>query len=198
MTLSPRTLVSTVACLFTWVAAAPGAQVSKYKFEDILDFVAPLPEKVFLPAESFRTVVTTILEKSSDFGFRTLSPILQKGRMVLRLFLTTGKSFKKHLGSRKMGNSIVEEAYRNLPLPHFMWVCEISNTEAFLKHEVYGEILWDGTRNAREPDGWIALHYPEVLIVDMGSALNKEQNLFKFNLKDSTPYPLYKNNLQPI
>jgi hypothetical protein len=114
------------------------------------------------------------------------------------LFLTTGKSFKKHLAVRQMGQPIVEEAYRNLPLPHFLWICEISNTDAYSKHEVYGEILWDATRNAHEPNGWIALHYPEVLIVDMGSALNSDQNLFRFALKGSTPYPLYKNNLQPI
>ncbi len=178
--------------------AGAGAQTSKYNFKDIVDFVAPLPEKVFLPAESFQTVVTAILERSSEFGYKALSPSLQNGRLVLRLFLTTGKSFKKHLGARKMWNSLVEEAYRNLPLPHFVWVCEISNTDAYSRHEVYGEILWDATRNAHEPNGWIALHYPEVLVVDMGSALNSEQNLFQFKLHDSTPYTLYKNNLQPI
>ncbi len=182
----------------TGLVSGSGAQASRYKFEDIVDFIAPLHEKVFLTAESFQTVVTAILEKNAVFGFRALSPALQNGRLVLRLFLTTGKSFKKHLGSRKMGNSMVEEANRNLPLPHFLWVCEISNSDAYSRHEIYGEILWDATRNAREPNGWIALHYPEVLIVDMGSALNQGQNLFKFKLQDSTPYPLYKNNLQAI
>jgi len=77
-------------------------------------------------------------------------------------------------------------------------VCEISKAEAYSKHEVYGEILWDATRNAREPNGWIALHYPEVLIVDTGSALNQQQKLFKFKLENSTPYTVYKNNLQQI
>src|SRR6266511_5648194 len=182
----------------TGAVSGPGAQSSKYRFSDILDFVAPLPERVFLPAESFQTVVTSILKKNSPFGFKALSPSLHKGRSVLRLFLTTGKSFKKHLGSRTMGNSLVEEAYRNLPLPHFLWVCEISKTDAYSHHEVYGEILWDATRNAHEPNGWIALHYPEVLVVDMGSALNSEQNLFKIKLQKSRPYPLYKHNLQPI
>jgi hypothetical protein len=182
----------------TGMVSGPGPQASKYQFSDIVDFIAPLPQRVFLPAESFQTVVMAILEKSSDFGYKTLSAFLKNEQLVLRLFLTTGKSFKKHLGSRKMGNSLVEEAYRNLPLPHFMWVCEISTTDAYSRHEVYGEILWDATRNADEPNGWIALHYPEVLIVDMGSALNSQQNLFKFELQKSTPYPLYKNNLQPI
>jgi hypothetical protein len=182
----------------TGLVSGAGAQASRYKFKDIVDFIAPLPEKVFLPAESFQTVVLAILEKSSDFGFKVLSPSLQKSRLVLQLFLTTGKSFKKHLAGRGMGNSLVEDAYRNLPLPHFVWVCEISSTDAFARHEIFGEILWDATRNAREPNGWIALHYPEVLIVDMGAALNGQQNLFKFNLKASSSYPLYKNNLEPI
>ena len=181
----------------TGIVSGAGAQASKYSFQDIVDFIVPLPEKVFLPAEDFQTVVTAILE-SSEFGFKVLSQSLKASRLVLRLFLTSGKSFKRHLGHRKMGNSVVEDMYRNLPLPHFVWVCEISNVDAFSRHEVYGEILWDATRNAREPNGWIALHYPEVLVVDIGSALNKPQDLIKFDLKNGTPYKLYKNNLQPI
>ena len=175
-----------------------GPQSSKYKFDEIVDFIVPLHEKVFLPAESFQTVVLAILEKDSVFGFKALSPSLQSHRLVLRFFLTSSKSFKKHLGTRKMGNPVVEEAYRNLPLPHFLWVCEISNVDAFSRHEVYGEILWDATRNAREPNGWIALHYPEILVVDMGSALNQQQALIRFDLQNSTTYPVYKNNLQSI
>jgi hypothetical protein len=138
-----------------------------------------------------------ILE-GSEFGYKVLSPSLKNSRLVLRLFLTTGKSFKRHLGSRKMGHPLVEDMYRNLPLPHFVWVCEISNVDAFGGYEVYGEILWDATRNAREPNGWIALHYPEILVVDKGSALNMPQDLIRFDLKDPTTYELYRNNLQPI
>jgi hypothetical protein len=177
--------------------AGAGAQASKYTFKEILDFIVPMPEKVFLPAEDFQTVVTAILQ-SSEFGYKVLSSSLKDSRLVLRLFLTTGKSFKRCLGGRKMGHTVVEDMYRNIPLPHFVWVCEISNIDAFGRHEVCGEILWDATRNAREPNGWIALHYPEILVVDIGSALNKPQDLIRFDLKNSIPYELYKNNLQPI
>jgi hypothetical protein len=62
--------------------------------------------------------------------------------------------------------------YRELPLPHFIWVCEIAITEEYTaKQEIRGEILWDATRNAYEPDGLIALHYPELLILDVGSEI---------------------------
>lgn len=182
----------------TGLVSGAGAQASKFKFDDIVDFIVPLHEKVFLPAESFQTVVIELLEKNPIFGFKVLSPSLRNSRLVLRLFLTTGKSFKKRLGERKMGNTVVEDTYRNIPLPHFVWVCEISNVDSFARHEIFGEILWDATRNLREPNGWIALHYPEILVVDIGSALNGRQKLCRVDLQNSTAYKIYKNNLQDI
>ena len=170
---------------------------SRFEFGEIESFVAPLAEKIFLTAESFREVVTTILDRG-DVGYKALSATLSAEPMVLRLFLTTARSFKKRLTERGMGNAVVELVYRNLPLPHFVWVCEISHMEAYLKHMVHGEILWDATRNASEPDGWIALHYPEVLVVDVGSALNQRQKLQKYPLQSSQSYPLYRSNLTDI
>jgi hypothetical protein len=170
---------------------------SNYEFDDITSFVAPLAEKIFLSAESFQKVVTTILNRG-DVGYKALSATLSSEPLVLRLFLTTGRSFKKRLTERGMGNVLVEQVYRNLPLPHFFWVCEISHVEAYLQHRIYGEILWDATRNASEPDGWIALHYPEVLVVDVGSALNESQKLKKYSLQNSEIYPLYRSNLTDI
>ncbi len=170
---------------------------SRFEFKDIESFIAPLAEKIFLPAESFQKVVTTILGRG-DVGYKALSATLSAAPLVLRLFLTTARSFKKRLTERGMGNALVEQMYRNLPLPHFFWVCEISHMEDYLKHMIHGEILWDATRNASEPDGWIALHYPEVLVADVGSALNQRQRLQKYPLQNSQVYPLYRSNLQDI
>ena len=164
--------------------------------DQIEQFVAPLPEKVFLPAENFETLVNAILVRN-DFGYITLSPIIASATPILRLFLTTGRSYKRRLTERGMGNALVEEIYRNLPLPHFIWVCEISH-QSIYPANILGEIIWDATRNAHEPDGWIALHYPEVLIVDRGSALNCPPELVSFELTGSTPYPIYRSNLRDI
>jgi hypothetical protein len=54
-------------------SGAPGE--SKFEFKDIQSFVAPLAERIFLPAENFQTVVTAILNRQ-DTGYKTLSPIL--------------------------------------------------------------------------------------------------------------------------
>ena len=170
---------------------------SKFEFGDIRSFVAPLAERIFLPAESFQTVVTAILNRH-ETGYKALSPTLSASPLLLRLFLTSGKSYKRTLAERGMGSKTVETMYRNLPMPHFIWVCEISHASLFQNFQTLGEILWDATRNAYEPDGWIAVHYPEVLIVDVGSALNQKQDIRKFSLQKSVAYSVYRGNLKEI
>ena len=171
---------------------------SEFGFKDVVSFIAPLAEKIFLPAESFQKVVTKLLAHK-DVGCQARSPRLSAAPLVLRLFLTTARSFKKRLTKRGMGHPDVEELYRNLPLPHFIWVCEISHMEDYTKnHMIHGEILWDATRNAYEPEGWIAIHYPEALMVDLGSAQNQQQQLTEFPLQNSQVYPLYRNNLRDV
>jgi hypothetical protein len=171
---------------------------SRFLVKDIQSFIAPLAEKIFLPAESFQLVATKILNRG-DVGYKALSPTLAPETLLLRLFLTTARSFKRALPQRGMGNPVVEDLYRNLPLPHFIWVCEISHAQLYIpNHQILGEIIWDATRNAHEPDGWVAVHYPEVLVVDEGSCLNRAQHLVKYPLPQSSHYPVYKHNLYEL
>lgn len=167
-----------------------------YITDDIDQFVTPLPEKVFLPAEGCQEAIEAILE-SDKIGITALSPALSDEPVILRLLLTTGRSFKKRIAEREMGNADVADIYLRTPLPHFIWVCEFSHKSLY-PEQVLGEIVWDATRNAYEPDGWIALHYPEVMIVDQGTALNTGQFLVTFPLDGSVPYPIYRNNLEDI
>lgn len=174
----------------------PSSLFMPYSIEDVEQFVVPLPERVSLPAESFEILVKSILQRG-DVGYKKLSPTITSSTPILRLFLTSGRSFKKLLKERGMGSTLVEQIYRNLPLPHFIWVCEISHSTLY-PERVLGEIIWDATRNAYELDGWIALHYPERLIVDRGSALNGPPELLSFALKVWGEYPIYRSNLEKI
>jgi hypothetical protein len=163
---------------------------------DVIQFIAPLPERVFLSADKFQDLVTAMLENPT-YGYKALSPRLSKDQLCLRLFLTSGRSFKKHLVERGMGSPDVLEMYLNLPLPHFIWVCELSDANLY-PDRVFGEIIWDAKRNEHEPNGWIALHYPEVLIVDAGSALNQGPDLLKSDVATATDYPIYVSNLERV
>lgn len=175
-----------------------GGGTSKFKFSDIDSFISPLAEKIFLTAENFEKVVLALLQ-DPKVGIPNLSPVLTTANLVLRMYLTTVKSFKKKIASRGMGHPEVERLYRQVPLPHFIWVCELSTPSDFAAGNILGEIIWDATRNVWETEGWLAIHYPEILLVDVGSVLNNTQNLFTFNLtKGSKAYPMYRSNLKEV
>ena len=84
-------------------------------------------------------------------------------------------------------------------MPHFIWVCEIAEHDEYAKdRKVLGDIIWDATRNAHESAGWIALHYPETLIVDVGSALNQSSEVVKVALEAHNSYSLFQSNLHTL
>ena len=170
--------------------------VSIHGLDDIAAFTVPLPEKVFLSAEAFASLVRQFVLES-DFSVKNQSPLLAGRPLLTRHFLTTCKSFKQHLGTRGMGNPLVREIYHNLPLPHFIWICEITTPDLYQAgaQKVLGEIIWDATRNAYEPLGFIAAHYPEKLWVDTGSAFNQPPKFERWELADSASYPVLKSNL---
>jgi hypothetical protein len=174
-----------------------GKQNSSISFKEVEAFTAPLPPRVFLPAEQFETVAAGLL-RSSKFGIKFCSPSLYGQPIVTRTFLTSGRSFKRYLDQRRTGHRIVFNVYCNMPLPHFIWVREIATLDLYRKHRILGEVIWDATRNVYEPSGWLALHYPEKLFIDIGSALNTERMVLKFNLDKGRDYPLMTHNLQAI
>ena len=179
-------------------AARKTGNCSDSTFSEINEFIVPLPEKVFLPAEAAQKAIEKVLN-DPETGISKHSPSLSGEDLTLRLFLTTGRALKSKLSQRGMGNELVASLYRQIPLPHFIWVCEISVTSEYVSGlTIRGEVLWDATRNAYEPNGWLALHYPESLIVDIGSIFNGPQRLENFPLQSSVPYPLFQSNLNSL
>ncbi len=118
--------------------------------------------------------------------------------MFRRIFLTTGRSFKKKALERYVALPEVKNFYLKFPFPHFIWVCEISEQELYLKDfKCNGEIIWDATRNVFDSQFGIAIHLPEMLIFDNGAAINEEENYCHMKV-DNVPYCIYKNNLKEI
>jgi hypothetical protein len=170
---------------------------SNYSWKEIDEFIVPLPEKVFLPAEEVKNAIEKVL-RDPKAGLAQ-SKVLNGRPLLLRLFLTSARAFKRRLTERTMGNPLVEQAYRQIPMPHFFWVCEIADyMEYSSSRKVLGEVIWDATRNAHEPDGWIALHLPEKLIIDQGAVLNKKQELQAWNLSEHKSYSLFQSNLHTL
>ena len=170
---------------------------STYSWTDICEFIVPLPERVFLTAEQAQTAMDPVL-RNLGFGLPS-SASLQSKNLVLRLFLTSARSFKRTLRKRGMGSPLVEDLYRRLPMPHFIWICEIADYSEYAKeHKVLGELIWDATRNAHEPDGLVANHLPETLTVNVGSAFNKPTEFRQYPLPTQNSYFLFDSNLHSL
>lgn len=178
---------------------AGSALISPHCIADLQAFAVPLPEKVFLTAESFSSLVRALV-LSSPFGVADHSPGLCDGPLIVRQFLTSCRAFKNHIPKRGMGHPVVAEIFHNLPLPHFVWVCELSTPALYAagKQQILGEVLWDATRNPHERVGFIAVHYPERLWIDVGSALNEAQKLQVLPISGSIAYPVLRHNLIEI
>ncbi len=174
-----------------------GGNDSRYDWSQIEEFIVPLPEKAFLSAENAQSLIESLLEGDKR-GLDT-SPRLRNRIIVRRLFLTSSRAFKTLLRTRGMGNPLAERTYRQLPMPHFIWVCEFAEWDEYRQNKkILGEVVWDATRNEFEPDGWIVLHYPEKMIVDVGSAQNKDPNIQELKLLDFEPYSLFNSNLNTL
>jgi len=170
---------------------------SAHSWANIQEFIVPLPEKVFLTAEGVQTAMERIL-RDPVLGIPS-SPALAGKNLLLRLYLTSARSFKRSLRTRNMGNPVVEKIYRTLPIPHFIWICEIADYHEYVNdRKVLGEVIWDATRNAYEPDGWIARHFPESLAIDVGSALNGPQKFKTVSLAANNSYFLFNSNLHSL
>lgn len=147
---------------------------SSRPFSDVEAFIAPMPEKTFLPADEYQRLALGLL-RSPEFGWAEKAPDLAeasaKGEIVLRSFLTTGSNLKRSLEERGMDPQF-KEAYLHYSLPHFIWISEIHSLAKY-PNECIGQIVWNGTASSRDAKGFLFLHYPEVLFMNTTPHFNR-------------------------
>jgi hypothetical protein len=169
---------------------------SDIKIEEIDTFIVPLYEKIHLSAEHIIELSNAILIHE-DFGLDARSSLLNHGCIVTRSFLTSSKSFKR----MRKGNSVpfnIADVYCEMPMPKFVWVCEISTPDLFKNGKIVGEILFDATANPLDRMAFLSIHYPDFLLLNDRDCLTDDPKRFKLGHLDTDeiiPYPCYVNNL---
>lgn len=170
---------------------------SRFTASEIDTFIVPLYEKIHLSAEHVVKLAEAILTDSL-LGLDLRSACLQYEKTVTRTFLTSSKSFKK----RRRDSSLpfgVSDVYCEMPMPKFIWVCEISTPKLFSEGTIAGEILFDATANKHDRLAFLSIHYPGFLLLNNRDCLTDECKRFTIHEVDSDeiiPYSCYVNNLQ--
>jgi hypothetical protein len=169
---------------------------SEIKVKEIDTFIVPLYEKIHLSAEHVVELSKALLTHEV-FGLNACSTLLKHEEIVTRSFLTSSKSFKKMRRWDTVPFGIAN-VYCEMPMPKFVWVCEISTPDLFRNGKVTGEILLDATANWLDRMAFLSIHYPDFLILNDRDCLTDDPQNYRFvkiETNKVVPYSCYVNNL---
>jgi hypothetical protein len=103
----------------------------------ITSIIVPLYSKIYLEAFQARALVYQICE--------TALTGLIVGEIVLRLFLTSSRSFKNFVSQNSTMDLTAKNEVVETKMPKFIWVAELSTKELFKKNQSSGMIVLDAT-----------------------------------------------------
>lgn len=172
---------------------------SKYNIENIDGFIVPLYEKMYLSAEYIEQLASSILDHPA-FGVDVQSKLIKHKNLIKRIYLTSSRSYKKARRKKKLPFDL-QKNYCEMPMPKFIWVCELSLEGFYPKKQIVGEILFDATANHRDRFAFLAIHYPDFILFNDRNKLGNAADRFKpFRLpvEKIIPYAMYENNLKEI
>ena len=157
-------------------------------------FIVPLYKRVFLDAFEAEKTFNEVM-RNDIFGLNNFRKIDEP--VVIRIFLTTSRNYKE---SRFHTLTKSYQLLDNIPLPKFIWVCEISTKTQYSNSKISAEIVLDATASKNDKfDQLILLRYPKKFSFKL---FNENIAQLKNRLKNRSGlenvYDMYKNNLKEI
>jgi len=155
---------------------------AEWKKSQIEQFIVPLYPKIYLEAYEAR-----------EYCKYLLFEILKVKQITYRLLLTSSRSYKDEIIRSVDLPREFKEAVASVPMPKFVWLCEISNKQLLKNHKCHGTIMLDAT----EPN---IFRYKPLLFVHSGNIFMHKNGNGKLEHKklplSLDEYGIYKNNLK--
>lgn len=158
-------------------------------------FIVPLYKRVFLDASEAEKTFYEILN-NDIFGLKNLNQ--QYPSIMIRIFLATARNYKESRFKSLPKSYIFID---NIPLPKFIWVCEISTKELYKDNKIFGEIVLDATASKHDKfNQLILLRYPNKISFKIfDEPLDRLKSRLSINRNSlETNYEMYTNNLKEI
>ncbi|WP_439505212.1 hypothetical protein [Sediminibacterium sp.] len=117
----------------------PASNYSDPKFAgcEITAAIVPLYSRVYVESDQVKEV-------SFEF-LKTISTKLNLPSYVVRVLLTSTRSYKSYLAASKDFSIDVKALLINLELPKFIWIAELSSTSEALSKKASGLLIFDAT-----------------------------------------------------
>lgn len=162
------------------------------------NLAVPLYKRMFLDAPNAYTIIRSLLH-SEMFGIEGWSgDFLAKGEnVVIRLFMASSRSYKDYR-MHTMQDTYVKQLYTLIPMPRFVWVCELYRLNDYDNLLAFGEVVIDATSAPnRGHRSLILMHYPCVI-----AYRHPDQTEVGFEymaeLEEDALFSGYQKNLVPI
>lgn len=162
------------------------------------NLAVPLYKRMFLDAPNAYTIIRSLLH-SEMFGIEEWAgEFLRKGEdVIIRLFMASSKNYKDYR-MHTMREAFVKQLYTLIPMPRFIWVCELYRLEDYDNLLAFGEVVIDATSAPnRGHRSLILMHYPKVI-----AYRHPDQTEVGFDymaeLEEDALFSGYQKNLFPI
>jgi len=149
--------------------------------ESLRALVVPLPEKLYLEGQFAYQQWFSAFTSPSVFGYlkqlsehhemvKALVDAAEGGSLITRLLFTKSSAFKEWARDESRSVGLAENVrrhYLSTPMPTYVWVLELTTDEYFKggRELILGEYVFDATANALDPEPFVAVHLPHVLVV---------------------------------
>jgi len=163
-----------------------------YRLDDVIAFIAPLPDKVFLPAEHVENLVPYIL---NDLP---LDELPDQDDLVLRYFVTTAALIHKQMreAPSQFDPELINEIMQ-LPMAQYVWVMEFARKKDWPNSHISGRAIIDATAGVYEEDAlWAIYDRKTALLFDRRGG--GDPKTLSLNTPASAPYAKMIPNLDPI
>ena len=173
-------------------------KLSLYSDMRIENLAVPLYKRMFLDAPNAFVTIRSLLH-SKEFGISEwANNFLKQGEnVIIRMFMASSRSFKKFRMNTLKG-TFVKQLYTLIPMPRFIWVCELYRMDDYENLLSFGEVVIDATSAPnRGHRSLILMHYPKMI-----AYRNPNQTEVGFDemaeLMTDDLFPGYRENLDKI
>jgi hypothetical protein len=156
---------------------------SDWKTCTMKSIIVPLYPRIYLEAFQAKKLVDLILVDDS-IGF-------VGNELVLRLFLTSSRSYKNRINENSDFDDTLKKLLVGISMPKFIWIAELSTVDLYAEGKSNGYLILDAT-GAPRVESIVFIVYPGQW------CYFEDGKLEKLVVSDIHTYPVYRNNLKGV
>ena len=181
-------------------------QLSSFPDMRVENMAVPLYNRMFMDAPDVASIIRSILHHP-EYGIDVWAEdyLKPKEEVVVRLFMASSHGLKRYRIA-SLSNSYAKEVYAIVPMPRFVWVCELYRVKDYCQGidggelNAFGEIVVDATSSPSRGHNYrslILMHYPHVIGVRFPE---QPESIFDdmVKLDNDELFPGYRKNLEEI